>query len=153
MNYYYIQEIQFPNINIDKLVSKLKKKLVFKETKNIEIITPDGMLYIRDDEYYRKKINYNNKCSVFENFGIEKYTLYKQTNKFFYTKEAVYNIPLKHKSLLIEKIIFSLSDKSKNSIVLEFCDKEFLDLYISSDQSESNHSLKEDISYFAQLIL
>ncbi len=151
MFYYYLKEVNFSQINADKLVSNLKKKLVFRETNDFEIITPEGMLYIKDDEYYKKKINYNNNSSIVDNF--EKYTLYKQTNKFFYTKEKVHNVPINHKLLYLTKIKFSLSDKSKNSIVLEFCDNELIDIYISSDQSESNHSLKEDISYFAQLIL
>jgi len=148
---YYLKEIDFSKINIKKLIDKLKKKLIFRENENVEIITPHDIIYIKDDEYFKKKINYSNNCSIIENY--DNFTLFKQSHRFFYTKEQVYNIPIKHKHLIIKKIKFYLSKESKTCIVIEFCDDVFNDLYFSSDQNENNHSLKDDISYFAQLIV
>ena len=39
MNIYYLKEIDFSKINIKKLIDKLKKKLIFRENENVEIIT------------------------------------------------------------------------------------------------------------------
>ena len=55
---YYLKEIDFSKININKLIDKLKKKLIFRENQNVEIITPHDIIYIKDDEYFKKKINY-----------------------------------------------------------------------------------------------
>jgi hypothetical protein len=148
---YYLKEIDFSKINIKKLIDKLKKKLIFRENENVEIITPHDIIYIKDDEYFKKKINYSNDCSIIENY--DNFTLFKQSQRFFYTKEPVYNIPIKHKHLIIKKMKFYLSKESKTCIVIEFCNDVFNDLYFSSDQNENNHSLKDDISYFAQLIV
>ena len=148
---YYLKEIDFSKINIKKLIDKLKKKLIFRENENVEIITPHDIIYIKDDEYFKKKINYSNSCSIIENY--DNFTLFKQSQRFFYTKEQVYNIPVKHKHLIIKKMKFYLSKESKTCIIIEFCDDVFNDLYFLSDQNENNHSLKDDISYFAQLIV
>ena len=56
MHTYYIKEIDFNKINQDKLVTKLKKKLLFRETTDLEIITPSGIVYMKDDEYYKKNL-------------------------------------------------------------------------------------------------
>lgn len=151
MYIYYLDEINFSKINIKKLIDKLKKKLIFRENTSVEIITPQDIIYIKDDEYFKKKINYANKCSIIENY--ENFTLLKQSQRFFYTKEQVYNIPIKHKHLINKKMKFYLSKESKTCIVIEFCNDNCNDLYFLSDQDENNHSLKEDISYFAQLIV
>lgn len=151
---YYLKEIDFSKLNIKKLIDKLKKKLIFRENENVEIITPHDIIYIKDDEYFKKKINYSNDCSMIKNYGYSHdLTLFKQSQRFFYTKEPVYNIPIKHKHLIIKKLKFYLSKESKTCIVIEFCNDVFNDLYFSSDQNENNHSLKDDISYFAQLIV
>jgi hypothetical protein len=150
MHTYYIKEIDFNKINKDKLVTKLKKKLLFRETTDLEIITPSGIVYMKDDEYYKKKINYNNAYMM---INFENFTLLRQYSKFYYTKEKIWNIPVEHKSLIIKKMKFYLSEKTKTAIILEFCNDKFIDLYFVSDQTEENISLKDDIRYFAQLIL
>ena len=158
LNKYYF-DYDFNNIN--KSLIKLEKALAVKKTYSKEIISNEGSFYLKDNKYYKKNINYNNH-SVENNVDLfdkiispyKPIVLYQQKeNTFFYTKNEVFQIPINHIFLVIEKRKFSIHKDSSTQLIVEFHNYEPKDIYFLSNFNYDNISAIEDISYIMRMIV
>ena len=157
--YKYYFDYDFNNIN--KSLIKLEKSLVVSKNYSKEIISNEGSFYLKDNKYYKKNINYNNHSwenhiDIFDKISspYKPTILYKQKeNTFFYTKNEVFQIPINHIFLIIEKRKFSIHKDSSTKLVIEFHNNEPKDIYFISNYDIHNISAIEDISYIMRMIL
>ena len=158
--YNYHFDYDFKNIN--KALSKLEKSLSFSKIYSKEIISNEGSFYLKNNKYYKKNINYNTFSSeihldLFDKIvsPLKPIILYQQRggNTFFYTKEEVFQIPIDHIFLIIEKKKFSIHKNSSTHLIIEYHNNKIQDIYFTSEFDIDNISAIQDISYIMNIIV
>ena len=81
--------------------------------------------------------------------------LYQQKggNTFFYTKDEVFQIPIDHIFLIIEKKKFSINKNSSTHLIIEYHNNKLQDIYFTSEFEIENISAIQDISYIMNMIV
>ena len=148
MNKFYIPEIYLSEVrNIPNLIDNLNEKYFSKKTTEQQILTPNGLYKIIDDDIIQFKL-VSKKSNIIENF-YKNFTLIEEN---IYEKKIgpVSYIPYENKTIEIIKIKYSLQERSEHFLVLELINNRIKDLYFLSNKGigEENLFFKNDLSSF-----
>ena len=148
MNKFYIPEIYLSEIrNIPNLIDNLNEKYFTKKNTEQQILTPNGLYKIIDDDIIQFKI-VSKKSNIIENF-YKNFTLIEEN---VYEKKIgpVSYIPYENETIEIIKIKYSLQERSEHFLVLELINNRIKDLYFLSNKGigEENLFFKNDLNSF-----
>ena len=148
MNKFYIPEIHLSEIrNIPNLIDNLNEKYFTKKNTEQQILTPNGLYKIIDDDIIQFKL-VSKKSNIIENF-YKNFTLIEEN---IYEKKIgpVSYIPYENETIEITKIKYSLQERSEHFFVLELINNRIKDLYFLSNKGigEENLFFKNDLCSF-----
>jgi len=148
MNKFYIPEIYLSEVrNIPNIIDNLNEKYFTKKTTEQQILTPNGLYKIIDDDIIQFKL-VSKKSNFIENF-YKNFTLIEEN---IYEKKIgpVSYIPYENETIEITKIKYSLQERSEHFLVLELINNRIKDLYFLSNKGigEENLFFKNDLSSF-----
>ncbi len=148
MNKFYIPEIYLSEIrNIPNLIDNLNEKYFTKKTTEQQILTPNGLYKIIDDDIIQFKL-VSKTSNIIENF-YKNFTLIEEN---IYEKKIgpVSYIPYENETIEITKIKYSLQERSEHFFVLELINNRIKDLYFLSNKGigEENLFFKNDLCSF-----
>jgi hypothetical protein len=152
MNTYYISEIDLNQLNKKKIISKLKKNILFHEITEQSILSKYGMYKIKNEKIIKYKI-INKKHYMVKNF-LDKYTLFFNKNILIKDKNIQYNIPFDHTLYTSIKIFFYNAEYSKNKMVfeLDIHNNKILNVYFTSNEDENDYNFREDMSSYLKML-
>ena len=148
MNKFYIPEIYLSEVrNIPNLINNLNEKYFTKKSVEKQILTPNGLYKIIDDDIVQFKF-ISKKSNIIQNF-YKKLTLIEE-NIYEKKIDPVSYIPYENETIEITKIKYSLQERSEHFLVLELINNRIKDLYFLSNKGigEENLFFKNDLSSF-----
>ena len=137
-----------PNMYVNYIANKSDKELGHKTIQNeVWILTADGKYKITDNNYFKYKLN--EMTTKIKKFYIDDITAICETG-YFAKKCAMYNIPIQHHKIIIQKYIYD-TDPSI-SLVIEKVNEKVRDIYFWTKKDIDDNDVKSTIVSFLSLL-
>lgn len=137
-----------PHMYVNYIANKSDKDLGHKTIQNeVWILTADGKYKITDNNYFKYKLN--DISSEIKKLYIDDITAFCETS-YFTKKYAVYNIPIQHHKIMIQKYIYDRDPSI--SLVIEKINNKISDIYFWTKKDSDDNDVKSTIASFLSLL-
>ena len=148
----FIMKIYLHDIKVDNYTNMIKNKgdSILGPKKIIQenwLLTPDGKYKIQENNYFKYKL-YEKDSITIDNY-INHISIICE-NSYFKKKNQIFNIPLSHICINIQKYIYN-KDPSI-SLVVEKVNDIFTDIYFFSNRDIQNPDIKKTIASFLSIL-